>query len=290
MRHGLFVLLILALDALHFRQVDYYHGLTAFRDKRDQDELDDKGKIMRHKETGQEYAKAKSEHEKNEQQQRKQTQEDFFTGKTNVLVANDAFGQGINLPNINLLIHYGVPKGMELYMNQFGRAGRNGEPAKCVLICQPSDFNNHESNIRHDMERNEIDRAAGMSQVPPSFEGCDACVLERLSGLTVPYLSVGLRLGWPLLVPAEDYLPSICVHSCNRSRSCASWPLTPKVAVGTRCAAFGRRCVTARSCSMKTTTTTMTQAGRAASVTVVCATRQNCSRAPLNTSRSLCCS
>ena len=148
---------MLRLAPLDAPQVGYYHGLTRFREKLDG-------------ETYRDYSKLKAQHEAAEQLQRKQAQEDFCSGRINVLVANDAFGLGINLPNISLLIHYGVPKDMETFMNQFGRAGRNGEPAECVLVCQPSDFNGHESNIRNDLKSGVIDHVAAAAQVPPSSE------------------------------------------------------------------------------------------------------------------------
>ena len=167
--------LVLRLHRLSVRpaQVGHYHGINFFRPRRTEDIYDDKsGKVVLKKETYQEYEKLKSQHDKDEQQQRKQAQNDFFTGKTNVMVANDAFGQGINNPDIHLVIHYGPPKGMEQYMNQFGRAGRDGERANCVLFCEPSDFNKHESNIRNDQKKKVIEGPAASAQVSPSFEKC----------------------------------------------------------------------------------------------------------------------
>ena len=202
--------------ASHSRQVGYYHGLTKFRDQRGEDG-----------ETYQEYRKLKSQHEAAEQLQRKQAQHDFFSGATNIMVANDAFGQGINLPNISLLIHYGVPKGMEFYLNQFGRAGRDGNPAQCVLVCQPSDFNGHESNIRNDLKRGEIDPGAASAQVQPRSTSCKPLSdPHHRSGCD----SADLQCG-PLLMTA-----------CNEHVTCMHVPAQLRSLRELRDYAFGHGC------------------------------------------------
>ena len=99
------------------------------------------------KESYADYQKAKRQFEEADRAKREKAQDDFRSGKITILVANDAFGQGIDLPDIRLIIHYGVPKGLEFYLNQFGRGGRDGERCKVVLFFEPKDFNEHEANL-----------------------------------------------------------------------------------------------------------------------------------------------
>ncbi len=59
---------------------------------------------------------------------------DFKNNKFNLMVATKAFGMGIDKANINYTIHYGLPTSIESFYQEAGRAGRNGEPSKCVLM------------------------------------------------------------------------------------------------------------------------------------------------------------
>lgn len=59
---------------------------------------------------------------------------DFLQGKTKIMVATSAFGMGIDVPNVELIIHFNVPISMTDYIQQIGRAGRNGQKAHCVLF------------------------------------------------------------------------------------------------------------------------------------------------------------
>lgn len=71
---------------------------------------------------------------------RRAVHDDFSRDRTRVVVATLAFGMGVDKPDVRSVIHWGVPKTIEAYYQQAGRAGRDGDPAKCVLFHSSSDF------------------------------------------------------------------------------------------------------------------------------------------------------
>lgn len=72
--------------------------------------------------------------------EKRHVQEDFISGALPVIVATNAFGMGVDKPNVRLVIHADIPGSLENYLQEAGRAGRDQEPARCVLLFDENDI------------------------------------------------------------------------------------------------------------------------------------------------------
>ena len=109
--------------------------------------------------------------------ERRQNQEDFICDRCTVMVATNAFGMGIDKSNVSYVIHCNMPKSVEAYYQEAGRAGRDGAPADCILLFSPGDITTAKYLILNQTENDEL-----TDEERQAVQAQDLIRLEQMTG------------------------------------------------------------------------------------------------------------
>uniref|UniRef100_A0AAY5EAX1 ATP-dependent DNA helicase Q4 n=1 Tax=Electrophorus electricus TaxID=8005 RepID=A0AAY5EAX1_ELEEL len=109
--------------------------------------------------------------------ERRRVQNNFMCGELRVVVATVAFGMGLDKPDVRAVVHYNMPKSFESYVQEIGRAGRDGEPAHCHLFLDPEGGDLHE--LRRHIYADTVDHYTIKRLVQRVFPPCKCRQIQQ---------------------------------------------------------------------------------------------------------------
>jgi ATP-dependent DNA helicase RecQ len=150
---------------------------------------------------------------------RRIVQDMFLNNEVDALIATNAFGMGIDKPDIRMLIHLHMPRSFEDYYQEFGRAGRDGEPSRAVMLWRGKDYRTHDFLIKQPREDG---TAADPRFVDASMQRLSRMFQWAQSG-TCSWRSILEYFGDPAAADLAD--------GCDQCCRCAAQAKNPPVAL-----------------------------------------------------------